>query len=72
VTYTLGSNVEDLELIGTNAIDGTGNELDNTITGNGKANTLRGQDGVDEIHGGLGDDRLFGATKTTSCTAKGQ
>lgn len=56
ITYTLGSNVENLTLTGTAAINGTGNTLNNTLTGNSAANTLNGGTGADTLKGGLGDD----------------
>jgi len=58
VTYTLGANVENLILIGDDAIDGTGNELANKLTGN--ANVLSGLDGGDMLIGGAGNDTLIG------------
>ena len=56
VTFTLGSNVENLILTGTSAINGTGNTLNNTITGNSANNTLSGGSGADTMIGGAGND----------------
>jgi len=60
VTYTLGANVENLTLIGTSAINGIGNELDNRIVGNTNNNILYGGSGNDYIDGGAGNDTLSG------------
>jgi len=60
VTYTLGDNLENLELTGTDAIDGTGNCLNNIITGNSADNVLNGGKGNDSLYGGKGNDSLYG------------
>jgi Ca2+-binding RTX toxin-like protein len=56
ISYTLVANVENLNLIGAGAINGTGNTLNNVISGNGAANTLDGGTGSDTMVGGSGDD----------------
>ncbi len=45
VTFTLGANVENLVLTGSNNINGTGNALNNVITGNTGNNVLTGGSG---------------------------
>ncbi|MDY6980941.1 MAG: calcium-binding protein, partial [Pseudomonadota bacterium] len=55
-TYTLTANVEELRLVGPDALGGTGNELDNRIVGNEYDNHLDGAGGADTLIGGLGDD----------------
>ena len=56
VTWTLGSNIENLVLTGSAAINGTGNTLANKLTGNAGNNTLSGGTGADTMLGALGDD----------------
>lgn len=56
ISHTLGDNVENLTLTGTRTINGTGNELANTITGNSRNNILDGRGGADTLIGGAGDD----------------
>jgi VCBS repeat-containing protein len=57
ITYTLGSNVENLTLTGTNAINGTGNSMNNVLDGslNTAANILTGGSGNDTYILGAGD-----------------
>jgi len=57
VNYTLGSNLENLILIGLSAITAAGNGLDNTLTGNTLDNMLTGAKGNDVLDGGAGSDR---------------
>ncbi|MDI1227524.1 MAG: type I secretion C-terminal target domain-containing protein [bacterium] len=56
VTYTLGTDVENLILSGALGISGTGNAVVNTLTGNVGANTLDGGLGADTMIGGAGND----------------
>ncbi len=62
VTFTLAANVENLNLMPTASINGTGNTLDNIIVGNSSANTLTGLAGKDTITGGNGNDVIIGGT----------
>jgi len=60
VSYILSANVENLTLIGTAPMDGTGNDLANSITGNSAANRISAGAGNDTLDGGQGDDSLTG------------
>jgi Ca2+-binding RTX toxin-like protein len=62
VTHTLGAHVENLTLIGSTAIDGSGNDLANIILGNDAANVLAGHGGNDVLNGGAGADVMSGGT----------
>ena len=59
VSFTLSANVENLTLRGKVAIDGTGNDQNNTITGNSAANTIAGKFGNDRLTGGDGSDNFL-------------
>jgi len=56
LTRTLPNNVENLGLIGSNNINGTGNAGNNNITGNSGNNQINGGAGIDTLTGGLGAD----------------
>jgi Ca2+-binding RTX toxin-like protein len=61
ITFTLTDvDVENLTLLGTSAINGTGNASDNTVNGNSASNTLKGLGGDDTIFGKNGDDTIQG------------
>lgn len=75
VSYTLGDYLNNLTLTGTRAINGTGNNLDNTLRGNNANNRLLGlagndrlianvdlandNEGQDTLRGGSGNDTLI-------------
>ena len=56
VSFTLGANVEELDLTGLADLNGSGNALGNRIVGNVGANLLDGRAGDDTLIGGGGDD----------------
>jgi len=49
-TWTLGANFENLALLGSGNINGTGNALDNSLYGNLGDNNVSGGDGNDTFH----------------------
>ncbi|VVO24862.1 hypothetical protein PS723_04515 [Pseudomonas fluorescens] len=51
LNYTLGANLENIELSGSANLNGTGNALANSLTGN---------TGINRLDGGAGDDLLAG------------
>lgn len=56
VTHSLATDIENLTLTGSSAINGSGNGLNNRITGNSAANVLDGGIGADTLTGGAGND----------------
>lgn len=60
ISYTLPTAVENLRLLGTANLNGTGNTLNNAIYGNSGANILDGGDGRDLLVGKAGNDTLLG------------
>jgi serralysin len=56
ISVTLGANLEKLVLLGSAALNGTGNSMGNTLTGNTAGNILDGGLGFDTLIGGAGDD----------------
>lgn len=59
VSFTLGSNVENLTLLGTSSINATGNAINNTLIGNSGNNILDGGAGADVMKGGVGNDVYY-------------
>jgi Ca2+-binding RTX toxin-like protein len=65
ITYTLPAEVENVTLTGSNAINGAGNALANTLTGNSVANILTGGAGDDVYVVGAGDTVVENAGEGT-------
>lgn len=62
VNLTLAANIEDLVLLGSANLNGTGNTLANDLTGKAGHNALSGGGGDDNIDGGAGSDTLSGGS----------
>jgi Ca2+-binding RTX toxin-like protein len=62
VAFVLGTNVENLYLTGSEAINGSGNNLANVMTGNAASNVLNGGAGNDSLTGGSGADQFAFST----------
>ena len=60
ISYILGANVENMNLNGNAAINGTGNGSANVINGNNATNQLFGGAGNDSINGAGGNDLIDG------------
>jgi Ca2+-binding RTX toxin-like protein len=68
ISFTLSSDVEALVLTGLGNIDGTGNELGNSLLGNSGNNRLDGKAGADGMSGGIGDDTYVVDVSSDSVT----
>ena len=69
VTLSLTANTERLYLIGTNAINGTGQNVSNDlIVGNSNVNRLNGLTGNDTLTGGSGSDSFLFNTALNAAT----
>ncbi len=62
ISYALGDFLEKLTLLGSAAINGAGNALNNELKGNGANNVLFGDGGSDTLYGYGGDDVLIGGS----------
>ncbi|MBE9220436.1 bluetail domain-containing putative surface protein, partial [Dolichospermum flos-aquae] len=60
ISYILTDNFENLTLTGSANLNGTGNNLNNSLTGNTGNNILTGNAGNDTLNGGAGIDTLIG------------
>jgi Ca2+-binding RTX toxin-like protein len=70
-TYTLTSNVERLELMGSANINGTGSNVRDILVGNAGVNVLNGLDGDDTLYGGAGNDTLNGGNGNDTLDGQG-
>jgi len=68
ISFALGQFLENLTLIGSAAINGTGNELANVITGNSAANIIDGGASSDRLDGAGGIDTVSYATAAVGVT----
>ena len=66
ISYNLGNNLENLNLIGSSNINAKGNSLANLIEGNDGNNNIDGGIGADTLIGGEGNDTLTGGTGADS------
>lgn len=69
ISFELGMNFENLQLLSAADLNGTGNTLANTITGNAGDNRLDGGAGSDKLFGGAGDDRIIGDSGNDTISA---
>ena len=69
LSHTLAANVENLTIVGTGALNGTGNAGNNRITGNTQSNTLDGGGGNDVLDGAGGNDIYIGGAGNDAMTS---
>lgn len=62
VNHTLGADFENLKLLGSKDLNGTGNGGGNEIAGNTGDNALKGRAGDDVLEGRKGADKLYGGS----------
>ncbi|WP_137156335.1 calcium-binding protein [Rhizobium sp. FKL33] len=60
--WTLGADLENLKLRGSENLRGVGNASANVLLGNDGDNLLKGRGGADTMDGGAGDDVLIGGS----------
>lgn len=72
VSYTMADNLENLFLVGTGKLNGTGNASANYLAGNADDNVLSGMAGNDTLVGGGGSDRLVGGAGDDSYVVDAQ
>jgi Ca2+-binding RTX toxin-like protein len=72
ISVVLQAQLENLALIGTAPLSGTGNQVANRITGNGGANMLNGVKGADVLAGNAGADVLIGGLGRDTLTGGAQ
>jgi beta-glucanase (GH16 family) len=68
VNYTLPANVQNLTMVGTDNLVGTGNSLNNVITANSGNDTLNGLGGANTLIGGSGHDTFVFNTLSNVAT----
>lgn len=66
ISYSLSFNIENLKLLGSANLNGTGNDLGNILTGNSGNNLLVGGAGNDRLISGGGFDTLIGGAGNDS------